>query len=187
MAPGGGCMQGWFLLAGLQWIPPCWPLRHQFPNSSIGNDFKYIINRLSWNWQLFHFCNIIKIQSIRILTQLSNYVTSKLHTMAFVNPLKQSWPSWSLEAVWHFYQACRGQESEEIHRLQPVNVMTKIQYCHSHFANRKPLLCKYSYQFADICHITMSGTVCRNFAKPCYLILSIIQCMIKFVNWYWLI
>ena len=45
----GGCMQGWFPLAGLQWIPPCYawgvqapvqPLRHQFPSSSIGDEFK---------------------------------------------------------------------------------------------------------------------------------------------------
>ena len=44
----GGCMQGWFPLAGLPWIPPCYawgvqapvqPLRHQFPSSSIGNEF----------------------------------------------------------------------------------------------------------------------------------------------------
>ena len=47
--PVGGCMQGWFPLAGLPWIPPCYawgvqapvqPLRHQFPSSSIGDEFK---------------------------------------------------------------------------------------------------------------------------------------------------
>ena len=45
----GGCVQGWFPLAGLPWIPPCYawgvqapvqPLRHQFPSSSIGAEFK---------------------------------------------------------------------------------------------------------------------------------------------------
>ena len=48
----GGCMQGWFPLAGLPWIPPCYawgvqapvqPLRHQFPSSSIGDEFKITI------------------------------------------------------------------------------------------------------------------------------------------------
>lgn len=47
----GCCMQGWFLLAGLPWIPPCYawgtqapiqPLRHQFPSSSIGDEFNYL-------------------------------------------------------------------------------------------------------------------------------------------------
>ena len=47
------CMQGWFPLAGLPWITPCYargvqapvqPLRHQFPSSSIGNEFnKYLV------------------------------------------------------------------------------------------------------------------------------------------------
>ena len=46
--PVGGCMQGWFPLAGLPWIPPCYawgiqapvqPLGHQFPSSSIGDEF----------------------------------------------------------------------------------------------------------------------------------------------------
>ena len=44
-----GCMQGWFPLAVLPWIPPCYawgvqapvqPLRHQFPSLSIGDEFK---------------------------------------------------------------------------------------------------------------------------------------------------
>ena len=48
--PVGSCMQGWFPLAGLLWIPPCYawgiqapvqPLRHQFPSSSIGDEFNY--------------------------------------------------------------------------------------------------------------------------------------------------
>ena len=46
----GGCMQGWFPLAGLPRIPPwyswsarqapCKPVRHQFPSSFIGDEFK---------------------------------------------------------------------------------------------------------------------------------------------------
>ena len=45
----GGGLQGWFPLAGLPWILPCYawgvqaplqPLRHQFPSSSIGDEFK---------------------------------------------------------------------------------------------------------------------------------------------------
>ena len=41
-------MHGWFLLARLPWIPPCYargiqapvqPLGHQFPSSSIGDEF----------------------------------------------------------------------------------------------------------------------------------------------------
>ena len=49
--PVGGCMQGWFPLAGLPWIPPCYawdiqapvqPLRHQFPSSSIADEFNYL-------------------------------------------------------------------------------------------------------------------------------------------------
>ena len=52
--PVGGCMQGWFPLTRLSWIPPCYawgvqapvqPLRHQFPSSSIGDEFNYPINR----------------------------------------------------------------------------------------------------------------------------------------------
>ena len=45
----GGGLQGWFPLAGLPWILPCYawgvqaplqPLRHQFLSSSIGDEFK---------------------------------------------------------------------------------------------------------------------------------------------------
>ena len=45
----GSCLQGWFLLMGLPWIPPCLglncsaphqPLRYQFPSSFIGDEFK---------------------------------------------------------------------------------------------------------------------------------------------------
>ena len=52
--PVGSCMQQWFLLAGLPWIPPCYawgaqvpvqPLRHQFPSSSIDDEFKYSVSR----------------------------------------------------------------------------------------------------------------------------------------------
>ena len=48
MVPGGSCMQGWFPLAGLPWIPPscawsaqaaCLPASHQFPSSLIGDEF----------------------------------------------------------------------------------------------------------------------------------------------------
>ena len=52
----GGCMQGWFPLAGL---PPCYawgvqapvqPLRHQFPSSSIGNEFNEPLpNQSTWS------------------------------------------------------------------------------------------------------------------------------------------
>ena len=52
MVPVGGCMQGWFPLMGLPWIPPCYawdvqapfqPLRHQFPSWSISDEFiKYL-------------------------------------------------------------------------------------------------------------------------------------------------
>ena len=52
--PVSSCMQQWFLLARLPWIPPChvWgaqvpiqPLRHQFPSSSIDDEFKYSVSR----------------------------------------------------------------------------------------------------------------------------------------------
>ena len=58
MVPVGGCMQGWFPLAGLPWIPPCYdwgfqapvqPLRHQFPSSSIGDEFN--ISSASCMWR----------------------------------------------------------------------------------------------------------------------------------------
>ena len=51
----GGCMQGWFPLAGLPWIPsshawgvqaPVQPLRHRFPSSPIGNEFNVQIRCL---------------------------------------------------------------------------------------------------------------------------------------------
>ena len=55
----GGCMQGWFLLSGLPWIPPCYawgvqapvqPLRHQFPSSSIGDEFNEPLpNQSTWS------------------------------------------------------------------------------------------------------------------------------------------
>ena len=55
----GGCMQGWFPLAGLPWIPPCYawgvqapvqPLRHQFPSSSIGDEFNEPLpNQSTWS------------------------------------------------------------------------------------------------------------------------------------------
>ena len=47
-APWRAVYFGWFPLAGLPWIPPCYawgvqapvqPLRHQFPSSSIGDEF----------------------------------------------------------------------------------------------------------------------------------------------------
>ena len=41
---GGGQMQGWFLLAVPEVLrPPVgWPIRHQIPISSIGDEFKYL-------------------------------------------------------------------------------------------------------------------------------------------------
>lgn len=44
--------------------------------------------------------------------------------------LKTHLPSWFLEAVSHFYQACRGQENEEIHRRQPVYFITNMSPSH---------------------------------------------------------
>ena len=50
--------QRWFPLTGLPWIPPCYvwgaqapvqPLRHQFPSSSIDDEFKYSVSRgIKW-------------------------------------------------------------------------------------------------------------------------------------------
>ena len=54
----GGCMQGWFPLTGLPWIPPCYawgvqapvqPLRQKFSSTSIGDEFKkYCTKPLLW-------------------------------------------------------------------------------------------------------------------------------------------
>ena len=47
--PVGSCLQGWFPLKGFPWIPPCLSLkcshpcqhlRHKFPSSSSGDEFK---------------------------------------------------------------------------------------------------------------------------------------------------
>ena len=122
-------------------------IRHHFWSSSMGI--------ILGSWSTDHheignyFTSILskfRYQNFDTVIKLSNFQTLS----AFVNPLKLYWLSWFLEVPWRFYQACTGQESEEIHRLQPVNFITKIQYCHSHFANKKTLLCKYNYQFADM-------------------------------------
>ena len=48
--PDDSCMQRWFSLAGLSWIPSCYAwgtqapvqlLRHQFPSSSTGDEFNF--------------------------------------------------------------------------------------------------------------------------------------------------
>ena len=68
----GGCIQGWFPFAGLPRIPPCYAwcvqapvqlLKHQFPNSSIGDEFNYLNdkNRKEWKEGLRNCLNSISL------------------------------------------------------------------------------------------------------------------------------
>ena len=70
--PIGGCMQGWFPFASLPRIPPCYAwcvqapvqlLKHQFSNSSIGDEFNYLNdkNREEWKEGLRNCLNSISL------------------------------------------------------------------------------------------------------------------------------
>ena len=62
IVPRDSCLQGWIPLTVLPWIPPCcaWsvqvpcqPIRHQFPSSSIGDNFKdiYLVHQIERSLQ----------------------------------------------------------------------------------------------------------------------------------------
>jgi len=61
--PLGSCLQGWFPLTELPWIPPypknaqapCQHLRHQFPSSSIGDEFHHYYYFYYYNTDSFFY------------------------------------------------------------------------------------------------------------------------------------
>ena len=173
-------MQGWVLLTGLPWTPPCWPLRQQFPSSSIGND-------LGPQSTDFHEMAIVSL----LYYQNSGYQN-------FDKEIKLIFPNFTpfspdlLGPLRLCDTFTKHVEDKRVKRFRGCNLqvswqrfntaMAILQTERNYYAHRATV-----FKLADMCHIIMpAAQYAQALQKPCYLILSIKQFMFIFITLHWL-